>query len=506
MVMLNGCIMTKYREILRLFFCLHLNTADIARSCRVSSKTIVRAKRRAGELGLTWPLPDDMAEEELAGIMFPKKGRSARRRLPDMEYISAMLLKGACRKSLWEEYVAECRKLKEKPLMYSGFCGYIKLDQQRRAEEHLPSVAPGERIEACWFPDAAAVTDSVTGNPVKAFVFVASMPQSGYAYAEAFADMKTPSLVRANVRLLGYLGGVPKMVVRKRLPYTPGNLEKDGEFIRAFREFCEHYGTAVILANPRSKKPLPDGKSAAERAAGWLMPPLEEKSFPSIDLLNVFLRERLKLYNGRRSRGTGKSHEMIFREEEQPLLAPLPPEPYEYVFWKKARVQLNGYVRFEYMRYSVPVVYAGKYADVRVTDTDIEIFIGGGKVASHRRLYGRKGQYSTEYLHRYRKESTDPEDEEGLRRWAHETGPCTEKIAISILDSKRTQENNPVEACRLFLMLSKIYSPLKLETACRLALEVNDSPGYATVRDILHDRYAAYFGKRRSGWISPGNG
>ena len=489
--------MTKYREILRLFFSLHLKTAEIAKSCRVSTKTIVKAKRRAVELGLSWPLPDSMTEGVLAGILFPKKKKPVQRsRLPDMDYVSGKLLKGASRKSLWEEYVAECLK-------YSGFCGYIKQDQQRRAESHLPSVTPGERIDTCWMPEAAAVTDSDTGKHVKVFIFVASMPQSGCAYAEAFGNMKTATQIRAYVRLLGCLGGVPKIIGRKRLPYTQGNLEKDEEFIRAFREFCEHYGTAIIEAKPCRNKSSADDKGAAERAARWMLSPLEEKSFSSLDLLNVWLRERLKLYNARRLKGTGKSHETIFREDEQPLLSPLPSVPYDYVFWKKIRVQLNGYVRFEYMRYSVPIEYAGKYADVRITDSSVEIFMGSERIASHRRLYGRKWQYSTEYLHRYRKESTDPEDEEGLRRWAHETGPCTEKIAISILESKRTQENNPVEACRLFLMLSKIYSPLKLETACRLAREVNDTPGYVTVRDILHDRYAAYFGKRRSGWISP---
>ncbi len=46
-------IMTVYREILRLFFHLHLNSSDIAKACHVSSKTIVRTKRRTAELGLS---------------------------------------------------------------------------------------------------------------------------------------------------------------------------------------------------------------------------------------------------------------------------------------------------------------------------------------------------------------------------------------------------------------------------------------------------------------------
>ena len=71
--------MTVYREILRLFFHLHLNSSDIAKACHVSSKTIVRTKRRAAELGLSWPLPDGMTEEMLSTAMFPKKaGESVR--------------------------------------------------------------------------------------------------------------------------------------------------------------------------------------------------------------------------------------------------------------------------------------------------------------------------------------------------------------------------------------------------------------------------------------------
>ena len=47
------------------------------------------------------------------------------------------------------------------------------------------------------------------------------------------------------------------------------------------------------------------------------------------------------------------------------------------------------------MLYSVPYEYIKRKVDVRVTDTIIEIFYNYNRIASHRRLYGRKGQYST---------------------------------------------------------------------------------------------------------------
>ena len=47
------------------------------------------------------------------------------------------------------------------------------------------------------------------------------------------------------------------------------------------------------------------------------------------------------------------------------------------------------------MFYSVPYQYIKNKVDVRITDTTVEIFYNHNRIASHRRLYGRSGQYST---------------------------------------------------------------------------------------------------------------
>ncbi len=494
--------MTVYREILRLFFSLHLNSSDIAKACHVSSKTIVRTKRRAAELGLSWPLPDGMTEEMLSTAMFPKKaGHSSSRRLPDMDYISKRLVCGMSRKELWKEYAEECRKINAKPLKYSGFCRCIQQDQRKRREEHRPSAAPGPVIETVWIPNAASVKDSAAGRVVKHSLFVAAMPGSGYAYAGAFPDMRTASRIRANVRLLGYLGGVPGMIRQVRAPRMSRNPEMDEEYRRAILEFSGHYGTAVIPAGHRKENSSADDGGSAQKAAAWLLPLLEKKSFRSPDLLNLWLRERLEEYNRQIPAGTLVSRENAFRTAERPALSPLPEEPYVFVFWRKTRVQLNCYVTFDYMRYSAPLELAGREADVRVTDTDIEIFVGGERVAAHKRLYGRKGQYSTVYRHWYRKrESQENLNEEQLRRKAREIGSSAEKIALSLLGFGGAAGISPREACRQFLMLSRIYSPEKLEEASRLALELGVNPGYGTVRDILRAKYSKYFGKRKIWW------
>ena len=63
--------MTKYREILRLLGN-GLKTDEIVQACSVSKKTVIKVKKRAAEMEISWPLDPDMTDEKLEAIMFPK--------------------------------------------------------------------------------------------------------------------------------------------------------------------------------------------------------------------------------------------------------------------------------------------------------------------------------------------------------------------------------------------------------------------------------------------------
>ena len=49
---------------------------------------------------------------------------------------------------------------------------------------------PGEHMEVDWAGQTAELTDLDTGEAIKVYLFVAALPYSGYAYAEAFLDIK----------------------------------------------------------------------------------------------------------------------------------------------------------------------------------------------------------------------------------------------------------------------------------------------------------------------------
>ena len=86
---------------------------------------------------------------------------------------------------------------------------------------------------------------------------------------------------------------------------------------------------------------------------------------------------------------------VYFLGKKRPLLAPLPATPFELAEWKQATVQFNYHIAVVKMYYSVPYQYIKDKVDVRITETTIEIFYHHRRIASHRRLHGRSGQYST---------------------------------------------------------------------------------------------------------------
>jgi hypothetical protein len=67
-IMKGGHQMTKYREILRLLSN-QLKTDEIVHACSVSKKTVIKVKKRARELGISWPLDADMTDEKLETLI-----------------------------------------------------------------------------------------------------------------------------------------------------------------------------------------------------------------------------------------------------------------------------------------------------------------------------------------------------------------------------------------------------------------------------------------------------
>ena len=137
------------------------------------------------------------------------------------------------------------------------------------------------------------------------------------------------------------------------------------------------------------------------------------------------------------------------------------------------------------MQYSVPYEYIKRKVDVRVTDTTIEIFYNHNRIASHRRLYGRKGQYDTILEHMPADHQKYLEwNGDRFRQWAKRMGSNTAQVIDSILTSSRV-EQQAYRSCMGLLKLAEKHSSERLEAACKKALMYTASPSYKSVKTIL---------------------
>lgn len=126
-----------------------------------------------------------------------------------------------------------------------------------------------------------------------------------------------------------------------------------------------------------------------------------------------------------------------------PLLAPLPATPFELAEWKQATVQFNYHIAVDKMYYSVPYQYIKNKVDVRITDTTVEIFYNHNRIASHRRLHGRSGQYSTVTEHMPQEHQKYLEwNGDRFRKWADSIGINTSKVVDAILTSGRVEQQS----------------------------------------------------------------
>ena len=132
-----------------------------------------------------------------------------------------------------------------------------------------------------------------------------------------------------------------------------------------------------------------------------------------------------------------------------------------------------------------PYEYIKRKVDVRVTDKTIEIFYNHNRIASHRRLYGRKGQYSTVTEHMPESHQQYLEwNGDRFRKWAERIGSNTSQVVDAILTSKRVEQQS-YRSCMGLLKLADKYSASRLEAACRKALSFTAAPSYKSIKNIL---------------------
>ena len=336
-----------------------------------------------------------------------------------------------------------------------------------------------------WAGDTAAVIDTDTGEIIPAYVFVATLPYSGYSYVEAFFSMNQEAWTTAHVNAYKYFGGVTRIIQCDNLKTGVQKHSKDEVILnKSYQELAEHYGTAILPARVRA----PKDKAAVEGTVGiistFILAALRNRQFLSLPELNEAIWERLEAFNHKPFQKREGSRVSSFAEEK-PFLRSLPPRPFELATWKVATVGPNYHISVERMNYSIPFEYIKQKVDVRLTRATVEVFYGGNRICSHPRLYGRFNQYSTIQEH------MPPDHQKYVQwngerfiHWAGKVGSNTQVVVHATLSSYKVEQQG-YKSCMGLLKLADKYTPQRLENACKRALEYTPRPSLKNIQAIL---------------------
>lgn len=343
-------------------------------------------------------------------------------------------------------------------------------------------------IEVDWAGDPAHIIDPDTGETTDAWVFVGVLTYSQYAFVKAYMDEKSNNWIKAHIQIFEFFGGVTPMLVSDNCT-TAVNHAKSDWYTTAlnttYHEMAAHYNLAIVPARVRKPKDKPNVEGSVGKISTWITAALRNEQFFSLSELNAAIREKLEAYNAHKFQKKECSRLSLFLGEEMPLLAPLPATPFELAEWKQATVQFNYHIAVEEMFYSVPYQYIKNKVDVRITDTTIEIFYNHKRIASHHRLYGRSGQYSTVTEHMPQDHQKYLEwNGERFRRWADSIGINTSKVVDETLTSGRIEQQS-YRSCMGLLRLAEKHSPAKLEQVCTKALTYSGKPSYKSINNLL---------------------
>lgn len=247
--------MRKTTEVLRLA-AEGLSQRQIAASTGVGKTTVSEYLARAKEVGISWPLPEEMDAEVLDAALFPAPPVVAERPVPDWRDLHRQLKDPrhhVTLRLLWVEWKTD----QPDGWRYSQFCHHYRSWLGAQDVVMRLTYAGGERMFVDFSGDKVRYVDPGTGEVIEAEVFVSVLGASGLIYTEATRGQDLDSWLGAQIHAWTAYGGVATVTV-------PDNLKSgvtkacwyDPEVNPSYLELARHFNTVILptrTAKPRDK-------------------------------------------------------------------------------------------------------------------------------------------------------------------------------------------------------------------------------------------------------------
>jgi transposase len=338
--------------------------------------------------------------------------------------------------------------------------------------------------------------DPVTGKVRTIWAFVMVLACSRHLFVRPVIRLDQQGWSECHVAAFAFFGGVPARLVPDNLKTGVDRPDLyDPKINRSYAELAAHYGCLVDPARARR----PADKPRVERPMPYVRDSLwRGREFTSLAQMQAEAERWSAGVAGHRPCRPldGAAPAVVFAAVEKDALRPLPADPFVLATWATAKIGPDIHARVGKVLYSLPWRHIGKTADVRVTDTMVQFFIGGELVKTHpRKSWGKQtdfGDYPPEKIAFHMRTPA------WCRKQAATVGPACEQVIADLLADNALYR---LRAAQGVVGLADRHDPSRLEAACAKAIAAGD-PSYRTIKGIL----AAGTDRSQSAAVAAGDG
>lgn len=460
--------MRKIREVLRLSFSAGLSIRQIRASTKISVGSIQNILKRAEQLKLSWPLPEEWDDQTLALKFYPRSDAQPSTKYQEPVWTEVHLelkKKGVTKQLLWEEYT---QQVPNRCYSYSQYCAryadWLKKQKRSMRQTHRA----GEKLFIDYAGPTLPVVCATSGEIRTAQIFVAVLGASNYTFAEATWSQSLPDWLGSHVRAFEFFGGTPVMLIPDNLKSGVNKACRyEPELNPSYQQLAAHYAVAVVPARPYKPKDKAKAEVGVQIVERWIMAKLRHQTFFSLAELNQCIRTLLTELNQKPFKQWPGNRQQWFEKLDKPALTPLPKHAYQYTDIKTARVNIDYHIAYDQHLYSVPHHCVGERVELHADDKLIEVYFQSKRNATHvRKFYPGM---TTEPGHLPERHAQHQQWTPGrLMNWAQAIGPEVLKWVKAQLQRKAHPEQ-AYRVCLGLLNLSRTYSPERLNQACAIA-------------------------------------
>jgi transposase len=321
--------------------------------------------------------------------------------------------------------------------------------------------------------------DPVTGKVRTIWAFVMVLACSRHLFVRPVIRLDQQAWSECHVAAFAFFGGVPARLVPDNLKTGVDRPDLyDPKINRSYAELAAHYGCLVDPARARR----PADKPRVERPMPYVRDSLwRGREFTSLAQMQAEAERWSAEVAGHRACRPldGAAPAVVFAAVEKDALLPLPADPFVLATWATAKIGPDIHARVGKVLYSLPWRHIGKTADVRVTDTMVQFFIGGQLVKTHpRKAWGKQtdfGDYPPEKIAFHMRTPA------WCRKQAARVGPACQQVIADLLADNALYR---LRAAQGVVGLADRHDSSRLEAACAKAIAAGD-PSYRTIKGIL---------------------